>query len=155
MSSTRNINLDLIKTLAMLMVLGLHINVFRDLIISGSVPLPEVYPICGIAIPLFFMTSGFLMSCKIPDGVYILRKIYGIIRFCFIICILLTCYHVAKTGSLSGGIFFPHCFLQQGLTEWECFGTLERLWCFICFCLILWKLCVLRSYLRSCLFCSA
>lgn len=127
MSSTRNINLDLIKTLAMLMVLGLHINVFRDLIISGSVPLPEVYPICGIAIPLFFMTSGFLMSCKIPDGVYILRKIYGIIRFCFIICILLTCYHVAKTGSLSGGIFFPHCFLQQGLTEWECFGTLERL----------------------------
>lgn len=67
----RNQNIDLIKIVAMFMVLALHLHVYMP--IRQSVP-DYIYGLCGIAIPLFFMVSGFLMCDKPSDFQYVKRK---------------------------------------------------------------------------------
>lgn len=64
---TRNCNLDLIKCLACLGVVGLH---------SVGMVNYTIYYLCGISVPLFFMVNGYLMFSRssLPYS-YALRKI--------------------------------------------------------------------------------
>ncbi len=73
----RNASLDLIKVLAMTFVMTLH-----------TVPPTNRNPVCfllatisGIAIPLFFMVSGFLLIKKNGDWSYSKQKILNIFKF--------------------------------------------------------------------------
>lgn len=84
----RNQSIDFIKIIAMYMVLMLHTGVIRHFTSSYDyTSVPEVYMIAGIAIPLFFMVSGFLLVNKQVDRKYITNKILGILRFTLIICL--------------------------------------------------------------------
>lgn len=64
----------------MFMVLALHLHVYMP--IRQSIP-HYIYGFCGIAIPLFFMVSGFLMAKKTSNLQYVIRKTGGVIRFVF------------------------------------------------------------------------
>lgn len=78
----RNQSIDLVKIYAMLGVLMLHVNVSPDLYIYPSYFI--MTGIAGIAMPLFFMVSGFLLIGRPVQNMnfhYVGRKIYGIVRF--------------------------------------------------------------------------
>lgn len=68
---TRNCNLDLIKCLACLGVVGLH---------SVGMVNYTIYYLCGISVPLFFMVNGYLMFSRssLPYS-YALRKIRNLL----------------------------------------------------------------------------
>ena len=86
MAQERNLNLDLIKILAMVFVVGLHTNT-RFYI--GNIDVNNFYilTICGSAIPLFFTVSGFLLLGRENiDWKYSIKKIWGIVRFVFVVC---------------------------------------------------------------------
>lgn len=84
----RNQSIDLIKIIAMYMVLMLHTGVARHFATNYDyTSVPEVYMVAGIAIPLFFMVSGFLLANRLVDWKYSFSKIIGILRFTFIICL--------------------------------------------------------------------
>lgn len=64
------------------MVIGLHVNI-------GRLDNPIAFIISrtsGIAIPLFFMVSGYLLWGRKVNVKYSIKKIFNIVRFCFIIC---------------------------------------------------------------------
>lgn len=81
---SRNQSIDLVKIIAMFMVMALHtfIGKTQTLFISC------LSIMSGIAIPLFFMVSGFLMWNRNVDYKYALKKIFGIVRFVAIICLM-------------------------------------------------------------------
>lgn len=107
----RNNSLDFIKIVAMFMVLMLHTGVCRSGV--GYPHIPYIYTIAGIAIPLFFMVSGFLFSYKNTiDYTYSIKKIIGILRFCFIICITFDFIKLLLTGDIT--LSFPECFIKRG-----------------------------------------
>ncbi len=54
-SQHRNSNLDLLRFLACVAVVGLHISI-KDLSAVNAV----LYYLCGFAVPLFFMASGYM-----------------------------------------------------------------------------------------------
>ena len=78
----RNLSIDLVKVIAMFMVLALHIVIFK-----GKIPLSIFRSwnsgLATIAIPLFFMVSGYLLSRKPFDYHYSFKKIKSIIIFIF------------------------------------------------------------------------
>lgn len=78
----RNLSLDLVKIIAMFMVLALHINLNNNL--PKSLALTLNYGFACIAIPLFFMVSGYLLANKKLNINYSKRKIGGILRFVII-----------------------------------------------------------------------
>jgi surface polysaccharide O-acyltransferase-like enzyme len=85
-TQTRNLNLDLIKIIAMFFVVGLHTG--TSFIVNG-VDVNNYYriTICGTAIPLFFTVSGYLLLGR-PNvnWHYSIKKIWGIVRFVFVVC---------------------------------------------------------------------
>lgn len=86
MVKERNLNLDFIKILAMIFVIGLHTGttwIVSDIDINAYYR----WSIFGTAIPLFFSVSGYLLlGRKNIDWKYSLKKIWGITRFVFIVC---------------------------------------------------------------------
>lgn len=78
----RNLSIDLVKVIAMFMVMAIHIH--RTGIATGSWILKCNSAVTVIAIPLFFMVSGYLLSGKQLSLDYSKRKIKGILRFVFI-----------------------------------------------------------------------
>ncbi|MBO5208007.1 MAG: acyltransferase family protein [Lachnospiraceae bacterium] len=71
----RNCNLDLIKLVACIAVIGLH--TFMPNVMS-------LYFLCGFAVPLFFMTSGyFLLNKKEVTSWYVCKKILSIFKIVF------------------------------------------------------------------------
>lgn len=105
--------LDLIKILAMFMVMTLHTCMHKM-----SAPIAfVVYFLSAIAIPLFFMVSGYLQGNRSVDARYILRKTGRILKFCFIITTGLfliqgVLYHADSISNYWHS--FPGCFLQDG-----------------------------------------
>lgn len=111
----RNIGLDMVKIIAMIMVVGLHVQVGGGLAPSELLRLQYGAELC--AIPLFFMVSGYLMQGKMPDYKYTLRKVYNILKYVLII-VGLTC---VCTGIIEGhprihGLFL--WIIQRG-TYWQ------------------------------------
>ena len=85
-TQTRNLNLDLIKIMAMIFVVGLHTG--TSFMVHG-IDVNSYYKItiCGTAIPLFFTVSGYLLLGRPNvDWHYSIKKIWGIVRFVFVIC---------------------------------------------------------------------
>lgn len=60
--STRNISIDLIKIIAMIMVVRMHAGINQSL--AYTKPFDMLHGIISPAIPLFFMVSGYLMQSK-------------------------------------------------------------------------------------------
>lgn len=86
MTQERNLNLDLIKIIAMVFVVGLH-SIANFYICGINVNQYYTITICGTAIPLFFTVSGYLLlGRKNVDWHYSAKKIWGIIRFVFVVC---------------------------------------------------------------------
>lgn len=86
MTQERNLNLDLIKIVAMIFVVGLHSQT-KWLIGNVNINRYYILTICGTAIPLFFTVSGYLLlGRKNIDWNYSIKKIWGIIRFVFLVC---------------------------------------------------------------------
>lgn len=86
MAQERNLNLDLIKIIAMVFVVGLHTGTAFYI---GNINVNRYYilTICGTAIPLFFTVSGYLLlGRKNTDWHYSAKKIWGIVRFVFVVC---------------------------------------------------------------------
>lgn len=86
MTQERNLNLDFIKILAMVFVVGVHTNTTFYI---GNININRYYilTICGTAIPLFFTVSGYLLlGRKNVDWHYSAKKIWSIVRFVFIVC---------------------------------------------------------------------
>lgn len=121
MEKDRIQSLDLVKIVAMLMVLMLHVNVFKDWSRTGSTG--AYYALAGIAIPLFFMTSGYLMANKAADWKYVARKIWGILRFTLIISLVV--YGLSYLIHGSARFPFPQCLIQRdGLAVFWYFGAM-------------------------------
>lgn len=86
MVQERNINLDFIKILAMVFVVGLHTG--TTFFIRGiNINRYYILTICGTAIPLFFSVSGYLLLGRSNiDWHYSIKKIWGVVRFVFVVC---------------------------------------------------------------------
>lgn len=63
--------IDVVKILAMICVVGLHT-------LAG---VPFLYATCSMAIPLFFMATGYLMYDRDYSWPYILRKLFRIVQY--------------------------------------------------------------------------
>lgn len=82
----RNLTIDLIKIIAMVFVVGLHTGT-SFYIGDIEVNYYYIWTICGTAIPLFFTVSGYLLlGRKNIDWNYSAKKIWGIVRFVFVVC---------------------------------------------------------------------
>lgn len=74
--TNRNYNLDLMKILACIAVVGLH-TLQKDLSLLNA----SMYYMCGFAVPVFFMASGYiLLNREISTPRYYIRKILNIFR---------------------------------------------------------------------------
>ena len=94
--SERNLSLDVIKTLAMFGVMCLHTQIqYYDNPIARF-----MYMTAVVSIPLFFMTSGYLMFGKTSvDYKYSIRKMLGILRFVAIVTIVYWIVIARRHGS--------------------------------------------------------
>lgn len=108
----RNQAIDIIKIVAMFMVILLHTGVSRHFSNFPYTSVPDIYYIAGIAIPLFFMVSGYLYSGRAIDFKYSLNKIGNIIKFTLIVCTLFDLSIFFQTGKFT--FSFPKCLIQQG-----------------------------------------
>ncbi len=86
MAQERNLNLDFIKILAMVFVIGIHSGTKYYI---GNIDINRFFilTVCGPAIPLFFSVSGYLLlGRKNINWDYSIKKIWGIVRFVFVVC---------------------------------------------------------------------
>ena len=75
-TAPRNYNVDLIKLLSCLAVIGLH--VFYN---KNSVASSVIYYLCGFSVPSFFMSTGyFVMNRQTADRTYAVRKFLGLLQ---------------------------------------------------------------------------
>lgn len=130
-TGTRNLSIDLVKIVAMCLVVALHTtygfikeNSFEDVSFI-------IYNLGVIAIPLFFMVSGYLLLGREDISFrYSLKKIYGIIKFSFLMIFGFWFLWSIKFGfdirTLIGNI--TGCFFQR--------GTFYMFWYFGAMCLI-------------------
>lgn len=106
----------------MLMVIMIHLGTARsdEGFLSPELPLGSIY---SVAMPLFFMVSGYLLSMRKPSFEYSRRKIWGILRFCLIICIPLSAIMTVTSGDLV--LLLPECFIGKGrLYQYWYFGSM-------------------------------
>ena len=107
----RNPSIDLIKVIAMFMIVAMHTNI--DSIIKEDVFTRFVGSSCGIAIPLFFMVNGFLVSSKDVNFNYIGKKIFGISKFVIqIIAIFLFMRYLIEDKASISDLYL--WFIQKG-----------------------------------------
>ena len=76
MDKQRDTNLDILKIMASIAVIGLH-TVMQELSIFNS----TLYYLCGFAVPIFFMVNGYLLlPRKEISAKYVFRKICTILK---------------------------------------------------------------------------
>lgn len=126
----RNQSIDLVKIIAMFGVMALHTCVGKADELSGFL-LSRTF---GLSMPLFFMVSGYLMQGRDVDWKYSVRKVWGILRFTFIICFAYWFVHSIRHGldlHLFSEIWLGS-FVQQGpfYVFWY-FGSMMLLYIFL------------------------
>lgn len=109
----RNQSIDLIKIIAMIGVMALHTCINR----TNELPGFFLSRTFGLSIPLFFMVSGFLMQGRTLNWEYSAKKILGILRFTFIICISFWLIHSIRHGFDFMGFvkLWVGSFVQRGM----------------------------------------
>ncbi|MDE7387493.1 MAG: acyltransferase family protein [Muribaculaceae bacterium] len=114
----RNLNIDLIKIIAMIGVVCLHTTYAFTV---GDMPYIAqfLYRTAVISIPLFFMVSGYLLLGRESAGFsYSFRKILKIVRFVFIFVaaywLLYAAYHRDFTSLRFFVYTFVGAFIQRG-----------------------------------------
>lgn len=160
MTQDRNLNLDLIKIIAMVFVVGLHTGT-RFYIGDIEVNYYYIWTICGTAIPLFFTVSGYLLlGRKNIDWNYSAKKIWGIVRFVFVVCwiywlimLILTqephwdkLYKDPLGAFLMGGAFWQFWYFGAMNIIYFLYPTLNKLYlekqkAFICLFIIITVMC--------------
>lgn len=80
----RNLQIDLVKIIAMFMIMTMHLTMFR----TSNIVALCLHFASGIAMPLFFMVSGYLMWNRDVNYKYSLYKTYKILRFILLFTIL-------------------------------------------------------------------
>lgn len=118
-NDNREAAIDIIKFVAMIMVLGLHQQFGRK---DNCLTTQFIASACGIAMPLFFMVNGYLMTLRKIDYLYVVRKIYYILRFIFFIGIIYWFFFHARIGEYSLTLMLKNdvlSLLQKG--EMGCF----------------------------------
>lgn len=112
LGSDRNQAIDLVKIFAMFGVMALHSTLETTHTIVGF----WLSRVAGISVPLFFMTSGYLLCNKTLTWEYSRHKIKGILRFCFIMCFLYWLVLDLVKGSWVTEVVwdFLGCFFQYG-----------------------------------------
>ncbi len=90
--ATRNPNLDLVRILACVAVVGLH-----TVRLNGSFFYVALYNICGFAVPAFFMASGYMLLNRdaLRPG-YVVRKIAGVLRLAVCWTVLVCLLYMLK-----------------------------------------------------------
>lgn len=109
----RNINIDMVKVVAMYMIMCLHTTMYFTDSITGFIP----YTISGVGMPLFFMVSGYLMWNRDTDYKYVVRKMGSILKFVAIICLPFWLVFGLSNGLnyfevLFGSFVQKHCLAQ-------------------------------------------
>ena len=131
MVQERNLNLDLIKIIAMVFVVGLH-TIANYTIFGININHFFKLTICGTAIPLFFTVSGYLLLGRNNiDWHYSIRKIGGIVRFVFVVCWIYWLIRFIITQE-------PHWdkLYKDPLGSFLMGGTFWQFWYFGAMCLI-------------------
>ena len=138
----RNLSIDLVKVIAMFMVMALH--VFLCHIVQPSLVYSWNLGLASIAIPLFFMVSGFLLSGKEGSIGYSWRKIKGILRFVFITVTFI---------ALANILLPPHISILDGVKSYYAWfyqkGLLWQYWYFGAMIIIYALLPILLSIIHS------
>lgn len=106
----RNLSIDLIKIIAMYSVLALHL--FFAISSQKCILMQYWYGIWGIAIPLFWMVSGYLLCKKNLTYLYVCKKVYGIIKYVSIIVTIYIFKDILLHRSINYSLFL--CFFQKG-----------------------------------------
>lgn len=106
----RNISLDFIKIVAMYSVLALHIGFAIDY--SPCFLTNYWWSFFGVAIPLFFMVSGYLMESKTITYTYCFKKIYGILKYVFLTLTPFVIYQLFQ-GNLNS-LKYYYAWIRQG-----------------------------------------
>ena len=108
----RNQSIDCVKIVAMFGVMALHTCLSRTNELPGFV-LSRMF---GLSIPLFFMVSGYLMHGRVIDYKYVFQKIFMILRFTFLVCLIIWFLEILRHDF--SWISFPKIwigsFLQRG-----------------------------------------
>lgn len=115
-SCTRNQSIDLIKIISMVLVVLLHT---ATTVTCHEIPsLPQIlYSFGVIAIPLFFMVSGYLLIGRMHVGFrYSMQKIFRILRFVFVIDFLFGLVFCTFNWWSVSSLIFNFCgsFFQMG-----------------------------------------
>lgn len=128
MNPKRDSSIDLLRVFAAIAVIGLHV-----LRANGGVVAIHIYHICGFAVPLFFVISGYLLLDREISFCYLLTKIIGIVKLVtiwnIIVTIPLTVANIIRGNSIIS--FFP-LFLRQcinSVTQGE--SVLFQFWYFL------------------------
>lgn len=106
----RNISLDFIKIVAMYSVLALHIGFAIDF--TSCFLSNYWWSFFGVAIPLFFMVSGYLMESKTITYTYCFKKIYGILKYVFLTLTPFVIYQLIQ-GNLNS-LKYYYAWIRQG-----------------------------------------
>lgn len=143
----RNLSIDLVKIIAMFMVLALHVE------ITGLVPDNFVMQCnlgySSIAIPMFFMVSGFLMAGKQLTVGYSWRKIRGILKFVFI-TVLFFCFYWTIYNNIIHGYNTAPYFNLSSLVSWFWQdGLMWQYWYFGSMIIVYATLPLLRNVIHS------
>lgn len=128
----RNLSLDLIKTIAMLMVMGLHtqIGFFEHNPVLSRI----IYYSCVPAIPLFFMASGYmLIGRKDTTIAYSLGRIGRVLRFAFIFA---GATSVFLLGMPDTGSFDLVCYIQRVVRLMTTTSFEGILWFLMALCIV-------------------
>lgn len=91
-------SIDLVKVLALSLVVAMHFQDARREVGFEDVNSIIVGPLTGVAMPLFFVVSGYLMCNHKGGARYGWKKIWNILKFTFIICTSLTLLRYVKSG---------------------------------------------------------
>ena len=127
----RNLSIDLIKVIAMFSVIALHaFGALMEWRVANI-----FYESAVVAVPLFFMVSGYLMIHKDVDRQYLTKKIYNILRLVGVLSLIVLLFEVVTYGNISVHYFlkvFLGAFVQKG-PLWMCWylGAMIILFCFL------------------------
>ena len=145
MARKRNYNLDFLKILACIAVVGLH-TLQKDLSWINS----SLYYLCGFAVPSFFMASGYvLLNRNSVTWDYVMHKIIAILRVVIIWNIIALVYELVKNIAIYNNSGFEILMIPKEIVK----SLLQRgmfwqFWYFGALIIIYFLLPALRNFAR-------